>query len=157
AKRESGTGHVVVNAIDINDLSPLSGVEVKQIVKSGRVVSRCSTDRRGSCSLDEPGAGPDKSEPFALIATRSDDVTYLRYSDLKTEISESEVQGEPYKDPREYHAALYSDRGVYRPGETAHLAAIVRGKDNLAPKSGMPLDAQLIDPRGKTTRRLAVK
>jgi uncharacterized protein YfaS (alpha-2-macroglobulin family) len=158
AKREEGTHAVRVWAIDLDDLSTVSGVEVKQIVRSGRVVSRCSTDRKGACTLAAPDPkSPDASEPFALVASRGDDLTYLRYEDVKTEAADVTVGGDPYDDPRPYRAALYGDRGVYRPGETAHAAAVVRAKDGAAPRAGMPVEMKLVDPRGKTTRKVALK
>src|SRR5207237_10391698 len=130
AKSESGTQKVWAWALDMGSLAPLSGVTVKSLVKSGRAVATCTTDRHGGCVLDGPAKGaPDPAQPFALVAAGGDDVTYLRYADLKTEIAEEEVGGAPFDDPSPYRAAVYSDRGVYRPGETAHLAAIVRDRE----------------------------
>ena len=81
----------------------------------------------------------------------SGDLTYLKFDDLEIEVQEERVSGLPYRGGRAYRAALYTDRGVYRPGETAHVAAIVRGGDNAAP-IGLPLRAELLDPRGKAVR-----
>src|SRR5690606_6569608 len=66
---------------------------------------------------------------------------------------EARVAGEPYAGERRYRAAIYSDRGVYRPGETAHLVAIVRDPQHVAPQAGMPVQVKLVDPRGKTIRQ----
>jgi len=44
---------------------------------------------------------------------------------------------------------MYSDRGVYRPGETAHVTAIVRDSKDRAPGQPLPVDVSIIDPRAK--------
>jgi hypothetical protein len=134
AKR--GSAHpdeVRVWALDIESGEPLSGVEVSLIRKSGYAVARCETDGDDGCIIKRPESDPDPSEPFALLARKGEDLTYLKYEELKNEIADSNVQGEPYVATRPYRAFVYTDRGVYRPGDTAHLSAIVRGRDMLAP------------------------
>lgn len=143
-------------ALGMHDGAPQAGVEVKAVRASGQPVARCTTTSNG-CVLLLPDNPLDDDKPVALIATRGDDLTYLKFSDLKTDVSESEVQGEDYDSERAYRASLYTERGVYRPGETAHVAGIVRGKDRVAPPPGMPIDLELRDPRGKLLRTLDTK
>ena len=157
AKR-TASQDVNVWVTNIHTAMPESGVTVKQIVKSGRKVSSCETDSNGFCSLAPlPKNALDQSKPFAIIAQNGNDMTYLKYSELKNSISETDVAGIPYKDKTPYRAAIYSDRGVYRPGDTAHLSAIVRNEDGIAPKAQMPVIAKLIDPRGNTAKRQLYK
>src|SRR5581483_269589 len=60
----------------------------------------------------------------------------------------------PYSgEEAQYRAAIYGDRGVYRPGETAHLVAIVRDSKHVAPPAGMPVQLSLVDARGKVIRQ----
>jgi len=139
--------------LDVTSLEPVRRAEVQLVKKSGYVVASCNTSRGGGCKLELPAKGIDPSEPFALVARRGDDLTYLRFQDLEVEIQEARVAGDPYRGERKYRAAVYGERGVYRPGETARLAAIVRGEDDLAPPEGMPVVASLVDPRGRTLRR----
>ncbi len=160
AKRGRGGQTVHVWALNMKDGSPLAGVNVRQIVRSGRAISECVTSSSGACML-----GWDKQKeldagavPFALVASKDSDLTYLRYEDLKTEISEQIVQGRPFSGgATPYRAAVWSDRGAYRPGETAHVTGVVRGQDDLAPPfkdSGMPVELRLFDPREKLVRKL---
>jgi uncharacterized protein YfaS (alpha-2-macroglobulin family) len=158
AKR-SGTGEVLVWALDIGTGKALSGVEVSLIRKSGFAVARCQTDGDEGCMLKPSGSDPDPSPPFALVARRGEDLTYLKYDELKTEIADSDVQGEPYAtaSARPYHAALYTDRGVYRPGDTTHLTGIVREATDRAPKAGLPVELRLNDPKGKVASKTVLK
>lgn len=148
---------VNVWALDIGSVAPVSGVDLRLVRKSGFTVAQCRTGADGGCALRLPEKSIDPSPPFAIVAKRGDDLTYLRFSDLKAEVQEARIAGEPYRSERKYRAAVYGDRGVYRPGETAHFAAIVRGADNLAPEAGMPVEAQLMDPRGREIRRVALR
>lgn len=159
AKRENGTGRVRAFATGIHDNAPLAGVEISQVVPSGRVVSTCHTAWDGSCELAalDPRV-VDRTEPFAIIAKKGDALTYLAYEELETPVDESAVQGRPFSARTPYSVAIWSDRGVYRPGETAHIATIVRDTNGVAPASsggtGMPVVFELVDPRRKTVRRV---
>ena len=153
---ETGRRQVQVWAVDVDSLEPQRGVEVSLVRPSGYAVASCRTEGDGGCRLD-PSKELDPTEPFALIARQGGDLTYLKFEELRAEVQEARVAGEPYRGNQGYRAALYSDRGVYRPGETAHLAAIVRQQDHLAPPAGMPVQLALLDPQGKVVRRTPLK
>ena len=67
------------------------------------------------------------------------------------------MQGLPYLAEAAYHAAIWSDRGVYRPGETAHLVSVLRTDDYQAPTAGVPVELELKDPRQKVLTRKVLK
>lgn len=154
AKMAKSGKSVSVWALDMNDASSVTGVQTKMITKSGRVLSECVTSTNGCELMWNVDEQVDKSPPFAVIANKGEDFTYLKFSELKTEISEQLVQGRPFSGGETpYRAALFSDRGAYRPGETAHVSGIVRGADDAAPPVGMPVELQLVDPRDKVIRK----
>lgn len=154
ADRKDRPGDIVVFALDMETNTPLAGVEVKLVRKSGQVIARCTTGGAVGCRITPPAQPVDPGPGFALVAQRGDDLTYLRFSDLKTEMPGGVSYGEPFSSEKPYHAALYTDRGVYRPGETAHVVAIVRDEKNQAPRAGMPVLAEITDPRGATYKKL---
>ncbi len=143
--------------LDMKSTEPLSGVEVTAVKKSGQAVARCSTAGTEGCMLQVPSQAVDPSSPFALIARKGEELTYLKYSELKTEIANADVQGEPYRAEAPYHASLYSDRGVYRPGDTAHVAAVLRDGEHKAPPAGMPVELRVMDPRGREFKKVTLK
>ena len=65
--------------------------------------------------------------------------------------SDFEVDGKPYLSGG-LEAFLYTERGIYRPGETVHLAAIVRGADQTVPPS-FPSRFKVTGPDNKTVYR----
>lgn len=155
AKGDRGAaGRVYVWAIDMDSLAPRGGVDVRLVRKSGTVVSECTTRGDKGCVLTYEKDEVDPSPPFAILATKGDDLTYLKFADLKTEVADARIHGDAYKSERLYRAAIYSDRGVYRPGETARLVGILRTRDNAAPQAGMPVEIRVIDPREKTIKKI---
>lgn len=150
--------HVQVWALDMDTNALLGDVEVSLVRKSGKTVARCRTTSGAGCTMATQEDGdPDQAEPFALIARRGDDLTYIRYKDLRADVVESSTSGVPYVASTPYRGTIFSDRGVYRPGDTAHLVAIVRDGKDKAPDQGLPVDVKLVDPRAKVTKRLTLK
>lgn len=147
------TQEVQVWTVNVDSLEPQRGVEVALVRPSGYTVARCETDGGGGCLLRTSADEVDPTKPFALIARRGSDLTYLKFKELKAEVQETRVAGDPYRGNQKYRAAVYSERGVYRPGETAHLAAIVRQENHEAPPEGMPVQLAVLDPQGKVIRR----
>jgi hypothetical protein len=149
---------VQVWALDMDSAELLSGVDVSLVRKSGKVVARCATQGEPGCTLVAKADGdPDDAVPFAVIARKGDDLTYLRYQDLRADVAESSTSGMPYVAATPYRAAIFSDRGVYRPGDTAHVVAIVRDAKDRAPDQALPVDVKVFDPRAKVVRKLALK
>lgn len=149
--------HVKVWALDMKSNELLDGVTVQLVRKSGKSVASCTTGGDAGCSLIVKEGDPDQAEPFALIAKHGDDLTYLRYQDLRADVTESSVSGAPYVQVVPYRAAMYADRGVYRPGETAHVVAIIRDGKDKAPQAGLPVDVKIYDPKTKIVRRQTIK
>lgn len=150
-------------ALDTHTTDPVAGTEVTLVRPSGQAVARCRTNGQGACTLAVPEPGVDKTPPFALLARKGSDLTYLKFADLELQ-SDADTTGRPWftaqpeegEDAVSYVAAAWTDRGVYRPGETAHVAALLRGEAFTAPEGGLPVVVKLYDPRGKEVRRKAV-
>lgn len=52
---------------------------------------------------------------------------------------------------------LFTDRGLYRPGETVHAALMVKSADWKALPEGMPVTVRFTDPAGREVRKSTVK
>lgn len=142
----------------MQDIKPRSGVTIEAVRPSGSVLASCKTDGGGGCVLTLPEEGVDETPPFALIASKGDDFTYLKYSDLKTEGTGSDTYGRPYLDEQRYTAVIYGDRDLYRPGETGHFVGMLRmASSHQAPKKGLPVELLLRDARSRLVTRKVVK
>lgn len=148
---------VRVWALDMETAEPVDGVDIALVRKSGKTVARCATKGGDGCELANSAiADPDEAEPFALVAKKGDDLTYLRYQDLRADVAEASTSGVPILAQSPYRAAIFSDRGVYRPGDTAHVTAIVRDQKDRAPGDALPVDVKVYDPKAKVVRKLTL-
>src|SRR3954454_14586056 len=50
-------------------------------------------------------------------------------------------------------AYLFSDRGIYRPGDTIHVGAIVKSSTWANSAKDLPVEAEITDARGLSVRR----
>jgi hypothetical protein len=148
---------VKVWALDMQTNELLDGVEMQLVRKSGKVVATCRTGGAAGCMLEVKPGDPDEAEPFAIIARKNNDLTYIRYQDLRADVAEASIAGRPYQQTSPYRAAMYADRGVYRPGDTAHVVAVLRDAKDRAPDKELPVDVKILDPKAKVVRKQSLK
>ena len=86
-----------------------------------------------------------------------EDLAFLPFDrqDRRLDVSRFDVGGDTTRGrERELSAYLFSDRGLYRPGEAFHAGLIVRptvwGQD----LSGVPLEISVLDPRGLEVKKV---
>src|SRR5213078_215817 len=105
------------------------------------------TDAEGLARI--PGAilrGRGGDEPFAVMAYGpGGDFNFLEVGRAAFDLSDRGVSGRPQPGPVD--AYLYTDRGIYRPGESVYLTALVRD-DKAAATAGLPLSLRLLRPDG---------
>ncbi|HWE98060.1 MAG TPA: MG2 domain-containing protein [Tepidisphaeraceae bacterium] len=82
-----------------------------------------------------PGARPKANSSAEMpMAVHAPEIG-LTWLDLRTSevaFGDSDTSGRPYL-RKGYEAFVYTDRGIYRPGELVHLRAILRGADGAKP------------------------
>ncbi|MGM0555251.1 MAG: hypothetical protein ACQEVA_02635, partial [Myxococcota bacterium] len=149
APGEKWSDEVFVWALDMHTGEPKRDVRVKLVRPSGYAMARCRTDRDGACRLRVPSKDVDPTAPVALVATDRDDMTFLKYDEVRTRVAGADVGGEPYLSKRPYHAAVYGDRDLYRPAEAVHLVGVLREKGQRSVGEGVPVEYELHDARGR--------
>lgn len=141
-------------ALDVHDNRPISGVDLSLVRPSGKVVGRCVTGFDGGCAIPVLADPVDPTPPVALIAKKGSDLTYLEFAELEVSLP-TDTTGESGPARAPHRAALWPERGVYRPGETAHVSVLVRGESFQAP-GAVPVLLKVFDPRNKEVRRKVV-
>ena len=146
-----GRQHVFVHSIASG--KPLAGTDVALLGKNGLPVRQARTDMRGHALLASTSGLRRDRQPVVFVVRHGDDATFMPYRrrDRQLRWQGFDVGGER---PRADHAqrlraALHTDRGLYRPGETVRLVGIVR-RGNLRGVHGAPLEFRITDPRGNT-------
>ena len=151
-----GRQHIFVHSVATGQ--PVSGARVELLGKNGWPVLAASTDHRGHAVLPEAAEFQNEREATVYVVRRGEDFAFLPYRRDGRRLSWSgfDVGGERVLPLGEggdgtyanrVTAALYSDRGLYRPGETIRLFGILRRSD-LGSIDGTPLELSVIDPRG---------
>jgi hypothetical protein len=140
-------------ALDAHTAAGVAGVSIQVVRASGQSLGECTTDSNGGCTVPVRGADLDPSPPMALIARKGSDLTFLELADLQIENTASDVSGLPYTDQSPYRAAVLTDRGVIRPGETLHVTTIVRDATFLGAEA-VPVVLKVVDPRNREIRKL---
>lgn len=155
AKRSVDGAHdVFVQSIATG--APVAGASVEIIGRNGLPVLSEATDSDGHVRFPDLGSFKHERAPVMYLARRGGDSSFLPIDgrDRWLDFSRFEVGGiESNADRSALAAYLFSDRGIYRPGEQIRAAAIVRNQDWSGNLEKLPLRLEVTDPRGVVVRR----
>ena len=141
--------HALVQSL--GSAAPLSGVALKLVARNNEVLAVKSTGADGRVDFD-PGLarGKSGSAPGLLVATLADDYGFLSLSQNAFDLTDRGVAGRD--PPNRLDAFLFTERGVYRSGETVFATAMLRDSKGAA-KSGLPLTLIVKRPDGVEYKR----
>jgi uncharacterized protein YfaS (alpha-2-macroglobulin family) len=91
-----------------------------------------------------------------VVVDKDTDLSFLpfRSSGQRLDTSRFDTGGvESARSAQQVSTYLFSDRGIYRPGETTHLGLITRTADWRASLAGLPIDVEITDARGLRVSR----
>jgi len=151
----SGSDGIHAFVRSLADTSPVAGTKVRLVARNNEVLATSETDAKGyvrfAASLAKGEGG---LAPAILIAEKAGGAEYA-FLDLTTAAFDLSDRGVKGRDaPGALDAYLYTERGVYRPGETVHLAGIVR--DGTGNAVTTPMTLIVTRPDGVTHRSIAV-
>ncbi|HJD55709.1 MAG TPA: alpha-2-macroglobulin family protein [Rickettsia endosymbiont of Pyrocoelia pectoralis] len=145
---KDGMHHIFVSYIHSG--KPASGVKVDIIGLNGEVLESSSTNSEGYAILPSLEDNGKEKQPVAYILTTKDDFSFMPYNrvDRQVNYSRFEISGSNSSDEG-LKAYLFSDRGIYRPGEKSHIGIILKQANLESKLEGLPLELQVTNPRGK--------
>jgi alpha-2-macroglobulin len=163
AKREvDGTQVVFVQSIATG--LPVAGATVDVIAKNGTTLYSQPTDAQGMTRFPKLDGLVRERAPLMYLVRKSGDTSFLplNRSDRNLDVSRFDVGGVANaRTTDQLNAYLFSDRGIYRPGDTMHIGMIVKSADWTRPGAkslaGLPLEAEVLDARGLTVKRERIK
>ena len=128
----------------LKNAKPAAGVEVTAFSRNNQVIAKAITNADGVASLDCDIRDKNKT-PFLVTAQLGEDLSYLRLDGNALDADQTESV-------RDYRtggceAFLFTDRGIFRPGETLHAKTIIRNNDFTVPAS-FPVVFQIVKPDG---------
>lgn len=135
---------------------PLAGVSVEVMAKNGTTLFSQVTDAGGRVHFDRLEGLTRERAPLLVLAKKAGDMSFMplnRY-DRQLDYSRFDVGGvSNARSQDQLSAYLFSDRGIYRPGEALKVGLIVKAADWSKPLAGVPLEAEVLDSRGLTVKR----
>jgi len=124
--------------------------------RNGTVIAAQATDATGIAHLPSLAGFQREKMPVVLVARKGGDMSFIPYSrsDRFLDTSRFDVGGLRASGvPNQMTAYLFSDRGIYRPGDTMHIALLVKAAQWSTSLRDLPLEAEIVDPRGLSVRR----
>ena len=137
----SGGDRIWVAATDLITAQPVSGAQVEVFDFQLQSLSKSSTDGNGLSEL------PVARKPFAVVAKAGGSTAYLKVTDgNERSLSRFDIGGETLS--KGLKCFIYGERGVWRPGDTLHVTAILADKNKSLPE-GHPATLEVYTPEGQ--------
>ena len=144
AKRYKRQLDVYVNSL--KSAKPVAKAAVKMINDSGLILNTLSSDENGYVSF--------KTIPSSaryLLVTYQDSYSILKLNKPALDLSDFDLGERPYL---EQELFIYSERDLYRPGDTINFNALLRDFDGKQVRN-RPLKVKLIQPNGQTVKEFS--
>ncbi len=136
--------------------APLKGINVLLVARNNGELARGFTDKTGMVRF-APGLvrGAGGQRPAAIMAfAENGEFVFLDLTRPGFDLTDRGVGGRAAPGPIDGY--LYTERGVYRPGETVRATALFRD-DRATALADLPVTIKLIRPNGVEARRFRLK
>jgi uncharacterized protein YfaS (alpha-2-macroglobulin family) len=152
-----GTHDVFVQSIKTGQ--PVGGAHVDVLGKNGIPVVSAATDETGRVTLPSLEDFTREKKPVAYVVRRDNDVSFLPFGreDRVLNYSRFDTSGVTGLAAHDLTTFVFTDRGIYRPGDEAKLGLIVKQRDWQGKLDGIPLRLDVVDPRGTVVQSRLLK
>ena len=141
-----GSDGLTVQMRGYSDAKPRAGVKLDLLARDNDILASATTDADGVARFAAPllaGDGP--LAPAAIHGMLDGDLVALDLNAAAFDLSDRGVSGMP--DPGPLDAFVYTDRGIYRPGETVQVMALLR--DAAGRPADIPARIRVKRPNGE--------
>ena len=139
---------------------PVDGARIEAIGRNGQSVLAATTENGGRAHLPKFGLWRREKAPLMILAENGADFSFMPFQaqGRNLDLSRFDTGGvENERSAQQVNAYLFSDRGIYRPGETTHLGLIARTADWKDSLAGLPIEVEITDSRGTIVSRNPLK
>jgi hypothetical protein len=128
---------------------PVAGARVELIGRNGQPLFSRESAADGHVQFPSTKGFEREQQPMAYVARLGRDASFLPFerAQRRLDFSRFDVGGEWSGGTDELNAFLFSDRGIYRPGEEVEVGLIVKDRE-LESTEGIPLEVAVRGPRG---------
>ncbi|AIO36617.1 MG2 domain protein [Burkholderia cenocepacia] len=138
---------------------PVAGATVSVLAVNGQALFTQTTSADGVVHFPAFKGFDREKRPQLYVVKKDGDLSFLPVGgrDRQLDFSRFDVDGERNATGQgQLSAYLFSDRGLYRPGDPFHIGLIVRAASWARSPAGVPLQAEIVDSRGITVERKPV-
>ena len=121
-----GTRDVFLQSVQRGE--PVGGANVLVLAKNGEFITQTATSAEGRVKLPKLEHLKAEKKPVAIITRLGNDVAFIPFDrpDRLLDFSRFDVGGVLASEKETLDAHLFTERGIYRPGDEIHISAIVR-------------------------------
>ena len=141
-----GADGVTVLARSLREARPLAGLRVALVSRANDELATATTDGDGAARFAAPlMRGRGGAAPSHVVARgEGGDLAFIDLAAPAFDLSDRGVDGRPHPGPLD--AWVWTERGIYRPGETVNLLALLRTASGDA--ADLPVTLRLRRPNG---------
>ena len=136
--------------------TPVAGADVDVIGTNGLTVLEAKTNAEGRANFPDLSEFKNEKKPIAFVVHHGADMSFLPYEmeSRGLNFSQFDVGGLSENGAKDQLTAyMFSDRGIYRPGDAVNLGLMVRSRNWKKAFDGLPLFWVVTDPRGNEVHR----
>lgn len=138
---------------------PVAGASVEIWGRNGSVLVSQTTDVNGATHLASTTGFTREKQPVVLVVKKAGDMSFLPLDrDRGLDLSRFDIGGLHNSGlPNQIQAYVFSDRGIYRPGDSINIGMIAKSQGWAQKLNDLPVEMEVIDARGLVVRRDKLK
>jgi hypothetical protein len=146
-KNTDGTSDVFL--MSIKDGQPVNGATVDILGKNGVPIQTATTGADGHCAFPSVEKSEREKTPVAFVARNGDDIAFMPFAreDRVLNFSRFDIEGAQNLPPEGLDAFVFTERGVYRPGDEIHIGLVVKQRSWGGNLKGLPVETEVLDAR----------
>lgn len=135
--------------VSIKTGKPMADATVDILGKNGIPIQTAKTGADGHCTFASVEKSEREKAPVAFVARSGDDVAFMPFAseDRVLNFSRFDIEGAENIGPDGLDAFVFTERGVYRPGDEIHAGFIVKQRNWQGNLKGLPVETEVIDAR----------
>lgn len=144
-------GHLLAWVNRLGSAEPVADAAVTVYARNNQIIARGATDQQGLTRI----VLPEGEAPFVVVAETEGDLTYIDLE--RTGVAAAAgTEGARYVPPGQIEAAVFTERGIYRPGEDVFVQVLARDDQMRAP-TPFPAVLRVWRPDGHLFRDITVE
>ena len=148
-RNADGTRDVFVQSYKASE--PVGTVRITALAKNGEMLAEAETDAQGHAALPALDGLKRERKAVAIVARKGADLAFIPWDrdDRKLEFTRFDIDGVAQSETTALDGSVFTERGVYRPGDTIHVGAIVRQRDWKGLLEGIPVELSVSNAKGE--------